>query len=317
MISVVYACNDAYVRQTVVSMVSVIKYNPNAKIYLVADQISTENREMIAEALGRFDQSAEIIELDTVLPDIEFDEADRHPKTVYAKLFLGKVIPEDKLLYLDSDVVVTDTLEPLFARTMNGKAAGGVLMPYSGKLKERTKCEAGKPYICDGVVLLNLEWWRNSGKEAECVAYIREHNGKPPMLSEGTLNHICQNEMEILEPKYNVMPSMLMYNLKQIRTLFRADCYYERQEEMDEAREKPVMIHFMNELYNRPWFEPCDHPMKKYYRKEVREIFGIEDYEYRLLDKHTRVTRFLLKIFPFRYFVILYHLKKGLNICQK
>ena len=68
MISVVYACNDAYVRQTVVSMVSVIKYNPNAKIYLIADQISTENREMIAEALGRFDQSTEIIELDAVLP---------------------------------------------------------------------------------------------------------------------------------------------------------------------------------------------------------------------------------------------------------
>lgn len=309
MISVVYACNDAYVRQTVVSMVSVIKYNPNAKIYLVADQISTENREMIAEALGRFDQSAEIIELDTVLPDIEFDEADRHPKTVYAKLFLGKVIPEDKLLYLDSDVVVTDTLEPLFARIMDGKAAGGVLMPYSGKLKERTKCEAGKPYICDGVVLLNLEWWRNSGKEAECVAYIREHNGKPPMLSEGTLNHICQNEMEILEPKYNVMPSMLMYNLKQIRTLFRADCYYERQEEMDEAREKPVMIHFMNELYNRPWFEPCDHPMKNEYYDLYQELFVSVDYIYQGVSKRTKLTRILQRTLPFPVFAWLYHLK--------
>lgn len=309
MISVVYACNDAYVRQTVVSMVSVIKYNPNAKIYLVADQISTENREMIAEALGRFDQSAEIIELDTVLPDIEFDEADRHPKTVYAKLFLGKVIPEDKLLYLDSDVVVTDTLEPLFARIMDGKAAGGVLMPYSGKLKERTKCEAGKPYICDGVVLLNLEWWRNSGKEAECVAYIREYNGKPPMLSEGTLNHICQNEMEILEPKYNVMPSMLMYNLKQIRTLFRADCYYERQEEMDEAREKPVMIHFMNELYNRPWFEPCDHPMKNEYYDLYQELFVSVDYIYQGVSKRTKLTRILQRTLPFPVFAWLYHLK--------
>lgn len=309
MISVVYACNDAYVRQTVVSMVSVIKYNPNAKIYLIADQISTENREMIAEALGRFDQSTEIIELDAVLPDIEFDEADRHPKTVYAKLFLDKVIQEDRVLYLDSDVVVTDTLESLFARTMDGKAAGGILMPYSGKLKERTGCEAGKPYICDGVVLLNLEWWRKSGKEAECAAYIREHNGKPPMLSEGTLNHICQNEMEILEPKYNVMPSMLMYNLEQIRTLFRADYYYEWQEEMDEARERPVMVHFMNELYNRPWFEPCDHPMKQEYRKIHQLLFQSEAYPRRYLTKKTCLTRTLHRILPFPVFFRLYGLK--------
>ncbi len=311
MVSVVYACNDAYVRQTVVSMVSVIKHNPGAKLYLAADQISSENRKMIGEVLERFSQSAEIMELDAVLPDIEFDEADRHPKTVYAKLFLGKVIPEDRILYLDSDVVVTDTLEPLFMRNMDGKAVGGVLMPYSGKLKERTSCEAGKPYICDGVVLLNLELWRNSGMEEECAAYIRRHNGKPPMLSEGTLNHICQNEMEILEPKYNVMPSMLMYNLKQIRTLFRADYYYERQEEMDEARERPVMIHFMNELYNRPWFEPCDHPMKNAYLDIEKKIFDSCRVIKKPVSGHTRVTVWMKRHLPFAAFKTLYHIKNG------
>ena len=105
------------------------------------------------------------------------------------------------------------------------------------------------------------------------------------------------------------MPSMLMYNLKQIRMLFRADCYYERQEELDEAKEKPVMIHFMNELYNRPWFEPCDHPMKEEYRKRYKQLFENAVYENQNLSLNTRLTRILRDILPFPIFKKLYHLK--------
>ena len=309
MVNVVYACNDGYVRQTIVSMVSVIEYNPMAELYLISDGISEANRRLTAEKLEKFGKQVRILELEDVLPEIHFDEGDRHPKTVYAKLFLGDIIREKRILYLDSDVIVTGSLEPLFTRKMEGKTIGGVLMPYSSKLKKRVGCAPCKPYICDGVVLFDLETWRKNGRTEGCLDYIRRHQGKPPMLSEGTLNHICLDEIEVLEPKYNLMPSMLTYDLKQIRMLFRADCYYERQEELDEAKEKPVMIHFMNELYNRPWFEPCDHPMKEEYRKRYKQLFENAVYENQNLSLNTRLTRILRDILPFPIFKKLYHLK--------
>ena len=309
MVNVVYACNDAYVRQTIVSMASVLEHNPDAKLYLISDRIGEANRKLIGETLGRLGAQAHLLELDEVLPQIAFDEADRHPRTVYAKLFLGEAISENRILYLDSDVIVADTLEPLFSGNMEGKLAGGVLMPYSSRVKVRNHCRPGVPYICDGVVLFNLELWRREGMSEACADYIRQQKGKPPMLSEGTLNHVCGERIEVLEPRYNVMPSMLMYSLDQIRTLFKADHYYQRQVELDEAREKPAVIHFMNELYNRPWLEPCDHPMREKYRSISRALFADMTWKKKEISIKTKVTKRLFGVLPFEVFSMLYKIK--------
>ena len=53
-VNVVYACNDGYVRQTIVSMVSVIEHNPMAELYLISDGISEENRRLVAKKLEKF-----------------------------------------------------------------------------------------------------------------------------------------------------------------------------------------------------------------------------------------------------------------------
>lgn len=309
MISVVYACNNAYVRQTLVSVVSVWKYNPDAKVYLIEDEISKENRELIAHIVKTYGMEVSLYELKEMLPELNLDDKDRHPHTIYSKLFLDQIIKEDRVLYLDSDVIIQGPLEELFSRDMTGEIAAGVLMPYSEKLKDRMKIEVGNPYICDGVVLINLERWRNERKGKQCIQYIRECHGNPPMLSEGTLNYICQGAVGVLAPKYNLMPSMLMYELGELKKLFRADCYYNEAEEMKEARQEPIIIHYMNELYNRPWFEPSDHPFKECYRELEREVFGDNEIAEVPLAKHTRMTVWLRKLLPFELFAALYHLK--------
>ncbi len=306
---IIYACNDAYVRQTLVSMVSVIKQHPDVKLYLAADQISADQQKLIRDTLAKWSQAVTIIDLADILPKLPFDKSDRHPKTVYAKLFLDEVIPADRVLYLDSDVVVMGSLEPLFTMNLEGKAAAGVLMPYSVKVKKSVGCEAGQPYVCDGVVLINLEHWRKTKKAMACRKYITECQGMPPMLSEGTLNHVCGKELAVLAPKYNVMPSMLVYNLREIRELFRADYYYADEKMMQEAKEKPVVMHFMNELYNRPWFEPCDHPFREVYREEEKEVFGKVVWEKVPLNRHTQRTMMLRKWLPFGVFAALYRMK--------
>lgn len=57
MIDVVYACNDAYVRQTLVSMVSLTEHNQDANIYLMYDGLSIENRRMMLQILERYHQT--------------------------------------------------------------------------------------------------------------------------------------------------------------------------------------------------------------------------------------------------------------------
>lgn len=312
MISVVYACNDAYVRQTLISAVSVWKHNPDAKIYLIEDGISKENRKLIDHIVKRYGKTVQLYKLSKVLPEMNLDREDRHPHTIYTKLFLEQIVEEARVLYLDSDVIVQDSLEELFQRDMTHEIVAGVLMPYSPKVKKNMGIVQGNPYICDGVVLINLEQWRKENKQQECIRYIEESQGNPPMLSEGTLNHVCQERIGILPPKYNLMPSMLMYRLDEIRKLFRADFYYTEVYDMEAAIKAPVIIHYMNELFNRPWFEPSDHPLKEQYYVLEQELFGENQIADMPLAKHTRVTVWLRRHLPFEVFAALYHIKNGI-----
>ncbi|MFQ8741492.1 MAG: glycosyltransferase family 8 protein [Clostridium sp.] len=313
MIDVVYACNDAYVRQTLVSMVSLTEHNQDANIYLMYDGLSIENRRMMLQILERYHQTITFLDMKEWVPEWKLDEEDRHPRTIYAKLFMEQAIPSDRVLYLDSDVIVTDSLEPLFGRNMEHECVAGVLMPYSSKLKQRIHGFPGEPYICDGVVLFNMKLWKSTEKTKQCLEYIRKQQGKPPMLSEGTLNHVCRGEIGVLEPKYNQMPSMLMYPLEQLRQLFRVDFYYQDETIMEQAVKKPILIHFMNELYNRPWFAPCDHPWRNLFRKRYEELFGEQVYEVQDISLHTKVTRLLYRFLPFEVYKILYQLKQMLK----
>ena len=310
MITVVYACDDMYARQTLISMVSLIKYNPGAKVYLVSDGLSDENRKQIIGVMERYGCAVHFLEIDDLLaPGLKLDDRDRHPRTIYAKLFLHNLDGEKRILYLDSDVIVRGDLSALFSRDMKEELVAGVLMPYSRKVKENVNAPAGQPYICDGVVLFNLDLWKRSGKTEESLQYIESYQGNPPMLSEGTLNCICAGKIGVLEPKYNLMPSMLVYSLEEIRKLFRADYYYNDQAVMQEARKNPVIIHFMNELYNRPWCNPCEHPFRDSYLAIEKEIFGSNQITDSPLPRHTRITVLLRKYLPFALFAKLYHIK--------
>lgn len=312
MVTAVYACNQAYISQTLVSMISLVRSNPDAKIYLITDHVEKWAVQNLTDKMEKYQQQITIIDIMDILPDMQLDDKDRHPRTIYAKLFLGQAIEEDRILYLDSDVVVMDSLAPLFQRDMEHEYVAGVLMPYSTKMKARIGAFPGEPYICDGVVLMNLAKWRNDGKSKECQDYICENQGLPSMLSEGTLNFVCRGRIGVLEPKYNLMPSMIMNDLQQIRELFRADCYYDSPQLIMSAREHPAIIHFMNELYNRPWYQKSDHPYKEAYREiedSLQEQYERPDIG---LARSTKITVWMRRHLPFRVFAFIYHMKNNI-----
>ncbi len=310
MITVLYACNDSYIRQTIVSMVSVLHYHSEVKFYLVGEALSRAGRDLLESVMAARGQTVRILDADAVLPKLEWKIPGRHPRTIYVKLFMDKAAEEERILYLDSDTVVNGSLEPLFARDMAHELVAGVLMPYSAGQKRRINTEPGRPYICDGVVLFNMELWRRMEKSEECVRYIRAWEGNPPMQSEGTLNHVCGGMTGILDPRYNLMPSVIMYKPEQVTELFGADCYYP-EKDLAAARTAPVIVHFMNELYNRPWNEPCDHPWKELYRGIAADVFGTVSYAEADIPLRVKVTKRLYRLLPFRWFARLYGIRHG------
>lgn len=306
---VVYACNNNYVEQTIISMVSLLENNcVLVKFWIVSDGITSDGMHSIIEKTCNYDCEIEFLEIKDILNGIILVDGNRHPKTIYAKLFLQNFISSERVLYLDSDTVINGDLSEIWNRKMDNELVAGIQMPYSDALKQSMNIEQSSPYICDGVVLLNLSLWRKHNIDDECRKYIDHYQGEPPMLSEGTLNYVCQGRIGVLLPKYNLMPSMIMYTSDQIKKIFEINDYYTKRE-LEEAKCNPKIIHFIKELYNRPWYEPCDHPYKMLYRKVREMVFGHCIFNKCPLERHTQITRLLIRILPFELWCWLYQKK--------
>lgn len=119
-------------------------------------------------------------------------------------------------------------------------------------------------YLCDGIVLLNLRLWKKEQKTQQAAAYIQQWNGSPPMLSEGVLNHLCRGRIFRLPPSYNLMASMIVFG-SSIERVYGVSNYYTPQE-LCYARKHPKIIHYLEELYGRPWYANSDHPYRSLYR---------------------------------------------------
>lgn len=300
-LNIMYACNERYVMQAGVSILSLCENNQEfdkLNIYFVEDNLSDTSKNQLLSIVEKYNRSIYFYSMHEVCVQNIIKQESRHPNTIYAKLFMGFLEQVDKILYLDCDSVVSGSFKNLWEMDMGDCIIAGVAMPYSVEVKEKIGMKESDMYICDGFVLIDLIKWRRDQLEDRCVEYIRRWQGMPPMLSEGTINHVCRGRIMILEPKYNLMSIMLLLDAAKISRFFGIEKYYV-DEEIREARDRPVFIHYLNELYNRPWNKKCDHPMKEEYYKylDMSPWRGAALGESDILLK-SKVVKWMLKHLP-------------------
>lgn len=273
LLNVLYSCNEGYAMQAGVSILSLCENNKEFKqinIYLVEDGLSEQSKQNLWDIVSRYTAKLHFYKFSEFCKGLVLDQQSRHPNTIFTKIFASQFIGIEKILYLDCDTVVKASLAELWNLDMEKNIIAGVMMPYSSKVKERANIIETNPYICDGVALIDLTRWQEENITKKCLEYIKEQQGAPPMLSEGTINHVCQGKILVLEPKYNLMSIMLLLDKKKIELLYGVKGYY-GQDNLDKARKNPVVIHYLNELYNRPWNKKCDHPLRAEFRKYMNK----------------------------------------------
>ncbi len=310
-----YACDQAYAVQTAVSMASLCENNRSEQIvlYLITDGIALESLNGIQTLVEQtYRQKLEIIPIGQLIGHLAIDVQGRHPRTVYAKLFLEEVCPSDRILYLDSDTIVAAPLAGLLSVCMEDAYIAGVKMPYTDKKKAGMGILPGIPYLCDGVLLLNLKKWRSDHMKDRCSEYIRSSLGHPPMLSEGTINYAAKGLVKVLPPEYNLMSGMLLWDAKQLAQLYRVSDYY-TEDELLYARKHPVIVHYLNELYIRPWYKNSDHPYRELYLAYCSRPGFDSMCKMRTgsIKVRTWMLRMLNRFLPFCIFQKIYHMVKG------
>lgn len=301
MINIAYACNDAYIEQTIVSMKSLFENSAkpaSISIVFIDMGIAKDSQKELKKMVNEYYSKITIVNFDDIAYDLIItNETGRHIKSVYAKIFFGRLNWIDRIIYLDSDVIIKQDIKELWDMDLGENVLAGVETIHSVKENELIGYDKNDRAINDGVVLMDLQKWRERNYLNRCLDYIGSFDGNPPVLSEGTINAVCKGDIMILSPRFNLMSGLVEANAKKIERA--TDRPYYTQNEIKEANSNPVIIHFLAGFYNRPWCKKCSHPMKKEYLKyRAMTKYGDLPLSEKKLPFQLRLKGLIVRVFP-------------------
>lgn len=270
--NIAYSCDNYYVEQTGISIISVCENNKNIDdlvFYLISKDISNDNIACLDAICRGYDRELIVIDFKDIAYDLDITAVGRHIATIYSKVYFSRIKGLDKIIYLDSDTIVTGSLKKLWDINLDGYYLGAVETFAKTSIRKQLGLPVAAPFFNDGMVIENVAFCRENDLVGQMNKVIFDFDGAPPTLSEGALNKICYGKTLFISPRWNMMAGLLFFGLKDIDYLV-GRLHYKKQDLYDSLM-NPVVIHYLTAFYNRPWFKSCSHPYKKeyYYYKNI------------------------------------------------
>lgn len=259
-LNVVYATDEKYAGLTGISIYSLIEKNRDfdeINIYIIDDGITLETKEKILAVVEQFGRQLYFF------PSIKFEDKFNVPDTleknmtIYNNLFLESIIDVERVLYLDCDIIIMNSLKELWNTDMSEYLLAAV-QDVSGII-ERYEAGLGtnEIYYNSGVMLFNLRRCKEKHLEEQFIKAIQNGPTKSIFRSQRIVNQVCKNNILTISPKYNLLNEYIEFNVDDLKMFVQSQNFYS-QEEMEAANDNPAIIHFAG--YERPWcYKQCYH----------------------------------------------------------
>ncbi|MEA2353274.1 MAG: hypothetical protein QOJ14_1688 [Thermoleophilaceae bacterium] len=184
-------------------------------------------------------------------------------RVMWYRLFMPDLLPQlDRVIHLDSDAVVTDSLAPLWATELGDRHLAAVTNVFQADHAHHPG-RLGLPanaYFNDGVLVMNLAAMRRDASSATLREYGVTHPDLP-WVDQDVLNAVLWESRVELHPRWNCMNSFFVFPWS--AEIFGADV-------VEEARRRPAVRHFEGPGPNKPWHYMCERPMRELYFEHRR-----------------------------------------------
>jgi lipopolysaccharide biosynthesis glycosyltransferase len=132
----------------------------------------------------------------------KFDPRTHFAPSVYYRLLIPELVPEDRVLYLDSDMVVTVGLMDLYSISLNGNWVGGSLDP-KGRVTSRIRISADEPYLNSGMLLIDVSAFRTHLPPAKILQVYQENEHDIESPDQCLINKLCEGRKLVIDSRWN------------------------------------------------------------------------------------------------------------------
>lgn len=305
--NILYASDDNYAEIMGTSIVSLLENNKDIddiNIFIVQDQISENNQKKITELVSSYNRKATILDKPDIrgMLGVELKTL-RWSDSAFSRLFLKKLFGSnttiDRILYLDCDVMIVDSLKQLYEMDIEGYLGAACLECMGNNHKKIIGRNPENNYLNSGVLLVNVKKWIKDDIDTLEGNFIKRYKGKIEYVDQGVINGTISDSFKIVSPRYNLtaMAYDMTYEEMQI---YRKPSFGYSKEEWENALINPAIVHFTTSFLSiRPWYEGSKHPYAAKWM-EYHEMTLWKKTGYRVLkDAKKRENKIkLFKIFP-------------------
>ena len=275
--NILFSSDNTYVRHLGVAIYSILSHNKMTQdftFYIVDNEISSDNKanlQSIVNAYGNaklifisFRKWSEVLHLNMAWP-ISI--------SAYARLFIGEMIEKnvDRVLYLDCDVLINGDLYDLWNTDLGKNVVGAIQDQVHSKTKVSVGLSRYDQYFNSGILLIDLKNWREFDVGNRSMNFITSQEGMVVHHDQGVLNNVLKGRWMRLPLKYNVMTIHFMMTQDRINKYFRDGSIFYNKEEISNAKNNPVILHFTPSFTSHPWETNCKHPMCNLYREALKK----------------------------------------------
>lgn len=274
-VNVVYSSSDLYAQCTGISIYSLLVNNQDIEelnIYILDTDISAENKNKILRTAAEYNRSIEFIPAQEQFnKNIERYNLSilRGSYNTYARVMLNTWFSFlDKILFIDSDTLVIGSIKKLWETDLQGNLMAAVpeaAVYAKGCLSEDTELVDSYDYYYNmGIGLYDLKRWREENIDELIVSEIKKYDKCFYIADQSILNYTINNRMLRMHLKYNYYTAAHGVKYKTLVKNFSKKVVFS-EVEFNEARQNPVIIHFVGHPFERPWYAKSSSPYKPIY----------------------------------------------------
>lgn len=230
-------------------------------VYVLHSDLTAEDGARMRAAL-RPQDSCTLVEVPDGLFE-GFPETGRYPVQIYYRLAAPLLLPEalGRILYLDVDTVVLNSLVPLYASDFAGTAfmACSHTCRFLDRVNQaRLDLEEGVPYLNSGVLMMNLALLRGTLRLADIRDYAEQYRRRLILPDQDILTGLFGDKALVLDSR--------VYNMTD-RLFVRCAALPAERLTLDWVRQNTVVVHYLGKP--KPWQKNYIGPLGVFYKEEL------------------------------------------------
>lgn len=244
--NIVCATDNNYVQHCGVMLTSLFENNKGEEIhvYLLTEGLNDLDKASIENIISKYNGYFHYCMIDgSFFLKCPIRQGDHVSIATYYRFLIPQILPttESKALYLDCDIIIRKSLKDLFDISLGDFSLAAVDESGAQRVDSFTRLqyEPTCGYFNAGVLLINLDYWRERDIQMKLFNYIHSYPDRIVYHDQDTLNAVLHDCWLPLSPKWNMMEFFYTPKVK-----FGNDSFY------NDIRD-PIIRHY--NLGEKPW----------------------------------------------------------------